>query len=184
MAAGSAVLDPEHFTHHHVCPLYTNLGSCHTNSCAENSCAESKSQWELILFPPGYQFQVFLVLLSKMQVLNLVKLGLKPDLPVFGNRCWPIPKVTRSWVSSLHLFPSHCRITWDSLHSHDNLECVFISTKPLLRGDKSNIKEGKVPTYPPATSPLKNGSGNRGRCLLWKKDALCDPSAICGTETW
>lgn len=77
----------------------------------------------------------------------------------------------------------HCGITWDSLHSHDNFECVFISTKPLLKGDKSNIKQGKVPTYPPATSPSKNGSGNMGRCLLWNKDALCDPSAICGTET-
>lgn len=115
--------------------------------------------------------------------MSLVRLGLKPDLPRLWKWMLAYSQVTRSWESSLHLFLSHCRITWDSLHSHDNLECVFISTKPLLRGDKSSIKEGKVPTYPPATSPLKNGSGNMGRCLLWKKDALCDPSAICGTET-
>lgn len=35
-------------------------------------------------------------------------------------------------MSSLDPFHSHCGITWDSLHSHDNFGCVFIKYKVLF----------------------------------------------------
>lgn len=51
-----------------------------------------------------------------------------------------------SKLSRFISFPQYV-ITWESLYSRGNFQCVFISTKLLLKGDKSNVKQVKVPTY-------------------------------------
>lgn len=93
--------------------------------------------------------------------------SLEIDIATFlGNQ-----ELSELWI---YVLPTVCVIAWDSLYSHDNFQHVFISTKTFLKGDKSDIKQVKAHPYPPATSPVKNGSENVERYLLCMKDALHD----------
>lgn len=120
----------------------------------------------------------------KMQALNIVSLSPKSSLLHFYKLILWCSWVSRSSVNTLDLFLSPILrnhlgfflLTWQFSM------CIY-KYKDLLKGDKSNIIQVKVPPYPPGTSPIKNGSENMRRYLLCKKDALHDPSHyLCNTN--